>query len=133
MSEGQVLRPHNAVSDAEAAAVVNVGSAGYAGANHTHLAELPRDREGIDLSRQTVRRILARAGIIRAGPTPGNMVLDPFCGVGTFATRIVEQRVRSRGKPSLRLSRTELDDKDWEGFKSGAQEGQTGVEKVSIW
>ena len=35
----------------------------YAGANQTHLAELLRDREGIDLSRRTVHRILTRAGI----------------------------------------------------------------------
>ena len=31
---------------------------GYAGANHTHLTELLREREGIDLSRPTVRRTL---------------------------------------------------------------------------
>ena len=56
-------RPRNAVSDAEAAAVVQLASATYAGANQTHLAELLRDREGIDLSRRTVHRILTRAGI----------------------------------------------------------------------
>ena len=31
--------------------------------NHTHLTELLREREGIDLSRPTVRRILTKAGI----------------------------------------------------------------------
>ena len=56
-------RPRNAVSDAAAAAVVQLASTTYAGANHTHRSELLRDREGIDLSRQTVHRILARAGI----------------------------------------------------------------------
>ena len=56
-------KPHNAVSDAEAAAVMKLAGTDYAGANHTHLSELLRDREGIDLSRQTVHRILARAGI----------------------------------------------------------------------
>ena len=56
-------RPRNAVSDAEAAAVVQLASTTYAGANQTHLAELLRDREGIDLSRRTVHRILTRAGI----------------------------------------------------------------------
>ena len=34
-----------------------------AGANHTHFTELLRDREGIDLSRPTVRCILTKAGI----------------------------------------------------------------------
>ena len=56
-------RPRNAVSDAEAAAEVQLASTTYAEANQTHLAELLRDREGIDLSRRTVHRILTRAGI----------------------------------------------------------------------
>ena len=56
-------RPRNAVSDDEAAAVIQLASTTYAGANHTHLTELLRDREGIDLSRPTVRRILTKAGI----------------------------------------------------------------------
>ena len=56
-------RPHNAVPEAAAAAVVKMASNGYAGANHTHLTELLREREGIDLSRPTVRRILTKAGI----------------------------------------------------------------------
>ena len=34
----------------------------YADANHTHFTDLLREREGIDLGRQTVRRILTRAG-----------------------------------------------------------------------
>ena len=56
-------RPHNAVPEAAAAAVVKLASNGYAGANHTHLTELLRERESIDLSRPTVRRILTKAGI----------------------------------------------------------------------
>ena len=56
-------RPHNAVPEAAAAAVVTLASDGYAGANHSHLTELLREREGIDLSRPTVRRILVRAGM----------------------------------------------------------------------
>ena len=56
-------RPHNAVLDSQAAAVVRLASAEYAGTNHTHLTELLREREGIDLSRPTVRRILVKAGI----------------------------------------------------------------------
>lgn len=35
----------------------------YAGLNHTHLTELLAEREGIDLSRSTVRRILLSSGI----------------------------------------------------------------------
>ena len=35
----------------------------YEGANHTHSTELLREREGIDLSRPTVRRILTKVGI----------------------------------------------------------------------
>ena len=56
-------RPHNAVPEAAAAAVLKLASTGYAGANHTHLTELLREREGIDLSRPTVRRILVKAGM----------------------------------------------------------------------
>ena len=56
-------RPHNAVPEEAAAAVVKLASNGYAGANHSHFTELLREREGIDLSRPTVRRILVKAGI----------------------------------------------------------------------
>ena len=56
-------RPHNATLPAEAAAVVELATERYEGANHTHLTELLREREGIDLSRPTVRRILNKAGI----------------------------------------------------------------------
>ena len=56
-------RPHNATSPAEAAAVVELAIQRYGGANHTHFTELLSEREGIDLSRPTVRRILTKAGI----------------------------------------------------------------------
>ena len=56
-------RPHNAVPEDAAAAVVKLARDGYAGANHSHFTELLREREGIDLSRPTVRRILMKAGI----------------------------------------------------------------------
>ena len=56
-------QPPNAVSDELAAAVVNLAGNTYAGANHTHFTDLLREREGIDLGRQTVRRILTRAGL----------------------------------------------------------------------
>ena len=56
-------RPPNAVPETAAAAVVKLASNGYSGANHTHFTELLREREGIDLSRPTVRRILVKAGL----------------------------------------------------------------------
>ena len=56
-------QPHNAVLDSEAAAVVQLASTVYAGTNHTHLTALLREREGIDLSRPTVRRILVKASL----------------------------------------------------------------------
>ena len=58
-------RPHNAIPSAEAAAVVELATGRYEGATHTHthLTELLSEREGIDLSRPTVRRILTKAGI----------------------------------------------------------------------
>ena len=36
----------------------------YTGVNHTHLSELLREREGIDIGRSTLRRILVNAGVI---------------------------------------------------------------------
>ena len=56
-------RPHNAIPPAQAAAVVELATQRYEGANHTHFTELLSEREGIDLSRPTVRRILTKAGI----------------------------------------------------------------------
>ena len=35
----------------------------YTGVNHTHLSELLRDREGIDIGRNTLRKILTDAGV----------------------------------------------------------------------
>ena len=43
--------------------VVQLARTRYAGTNHTHLTELLMEREGIDLSRSTVRRILVSAGV----------------------------------------------------------------------
>ena len=56
-------QPPNAVSDDLAGAVVNLAATRYAGTNHTHFTDLLREREGIDLGRQTVRRILTKAGM----------------------------------------------------------------------
>ena len=43
--------------------MVELATHRYEGANHTNLTELLREREGIDLSRPTVRRILTKAAI----------------------------------------------------------------------
>ena len=56
-------RPHNAVQEFQSDSVVRSGSTRYDGTNHSHLTELLREREGIDLGRPSVRRILAKAGI----------------------------------------------------------------------
>ena len=43
--------------------MVRFAATRYPGANHTHLAELLWEHEGLDVSSWTVRRLLARAGI----------------------------------------------------------------------
>jgi len=43
--------------------VVTLTRERYCGVNHTHLAELLEEREGITLSRSTLRRLLTRAGM----------------------------------------------------------------------
>ena len=56
-------RPGNATSEDVAARVIELARDRYPDANHTHLAQLLCEREGIEISRQTLRRILAAAGI----------------------------------------------------------------------
>ena len=56
-------RPHSAIVESHAAAVVRLAGTKYAGTNPRHLTELLREREGIDLSRPSVRPILAKAGL----------------------------------------------------------------------
>ena len=51
-------RPANATSDPLATDVVVLARTRYAGVNHTHLSELLREREGIDIGRNTLRKIL---------------------------------------------------------------------------
>ena len=43
--------------------VLHLARARYAGTNHTHLSELLSEREGIDIGRSTLRRILLNAGL----------------------------------------------------------------------
>ena len=57
------LKPANAVPEATRSRVVHLAGTIYQGANHTHLSELLSEREGIDLDRTSLRRILVNAGL----------------------------------------------------------------------
>ena len=56
-------KPPNATPDALVSDVVRLAHTGYEGANHTHLSELLSERDGIDIGRTTLRRILVNAGL----------------------------------------------------------------------
>ena len=56
-------RPANATPDPLATDVEVLARTRYAGVNHTHLSELLREREGIDIGRNTLRKILTDAGV----------------------------------------------------------------------
>ena len=54
-------RAPNATPEAVLADVVHLAGTRYPGANHTHLSELLSEREGINIGRTTLRRILVNA------------------------------------------------------------------------
>ena len=56
-------RPANATPEGMADAVVDLAQTRYAGVNHTHLSELLGEREGIEIGRSTLHRLLVRAGV----------------------------------------------------------------------
>ena len=56
-------KPRNAVSQETRRKVIALARTRYAGFNHTHLAEIMAEREGVALSRSTVRSILLSAGL----------------------------------------------------------------------
>ena len=56
-------RPRNAVAEETRRKVIALARTRYAGFNHTHLAEIMSEREGVVLSRSTVRSILLSAGL----------------------------------------------------------------------
>ena len=56
-------RPANATPDPLATDVVLLARTRYVGVNHTHLSELLREREGMDIGRNTLRKILTDAGV----------------------------------------------------------------------
>jgi transposase len=53
----------NAIQASVGRLVIRLAVGRYGGVNHTHLTELLADREGVVLSRSTVRRILQAAGV----------------------------------------------------------------------
>ena len=56
-------RPSNATSPMMQEKVVTLARERYPGVNHTHLTELLAEREGVVVSRSTVRRLLVEAGL----------------------------------------------------------------------
>ncbi len=56
-------RPAHRIDDQLRARVVELATTTYAGVNHTHLAELLAEREGLEVAERTLRRILAEANV----------------------------------------------------------------------
>ena len=56
-------KPANAIPKTTRSRVVHLARTVYEGANHTHLSELLSEREGLDMGRTTLRRILVNAGL----------------------------------------------------------------------
>ena len=56
-------RAPNTTPDSIRAEVLSLARTKYSGVNHTHLSELLRERDGIDIARNTLRRILVGAGV----------------------------------------------------------------------
>ena len=56
-------RPVNATPEALVVDLAQLARTRYAGVNHTHLAELLAEREGIHIGRTTLRRVLLDAGL----------------------------------------------------------------------
>ena len=77
-------RPANTTTETKMTYVVHLARTRYAGTNHTHLTELLMEREGIDLSRSTVRRILVSAGM--DSPPPPSAAQTP-CPAQTHGPR----------------------------------------------
>ena len=56
-------KPANAIPETTRSMVVHLARTVYEGANHTHLSALLSEREGLDMGRTTLRRILVNAGL----------------------------------------------------------------------
>lgn len=59
--------PHR-ISDERRAQICQLATGIYAGCNHHHLRDLLEEREGINISRASLRRILQGAGLIQVKP-----------------------------------------------------------------
>lgn len=57
-------RPSNITSETTRSGVICLDRTRYSGANHTHLSELLREHEGIDIGRTTPRLILVHVGLV---------------------------------------------------------------------
>ena len=57
-------RAPNTTPDSIRAEVLSLARTTYSGVNHTHLSELLRERDGMDIARNTLRRILVGAGLL---------------------------------------------------------------------
>ena len=57
-------RAPNTTPDSIKTEVLSLARTTYSGVNHTHLSELLREREGMDIARNTLRRILVGAGLL---------------------------------------------------------------------
>ena len=74
-------RPANAIPEATGSRVVHLARTVYEGANHTHLSELLSEREGLDMDRTTLRRILVTPGsaVRGAGARPSTGCAGSGC------------------------------------------------------
>ena len=68
-------QPSNAIPEELRQRVINLARTTYAGLNHTHFSEMLAEREGIMLSRSTVRNMLADEGLTSQKPDhdPGSI------------------------------------------------------------
>ena len=81
--------PHNALDEGQRRRVLKLGGSTYAGCNNQHLTELLAEREGITLSRSSVRRILLGAGI---RINSGNKVTLPQKPAGVVSQTLDSRR-----------------------------------------
>ena len=75
-------KPRNSVPEDVAATTVILASEKYSGFNHSHLTEVLAEREGIQLSRQTISRLLHRHGLNSAR---GHRPPQASCTPGAYA------------------------------------------------
>ena len=77
-------RAPNTTPDSIRAEVLSLARTTYSGVNHTHLSELLRERDGIDIARNTLRRILVGAGLAQSSSPTST---EAPCSSTTYAPR----------------------------------------------